>query len=64
MEASDRTDPVAEALPGDHVIGADKPEVTLVEFPIQSYIPGRIWRRSSPRLPRWEGSSGKRIPCC
>ena len=32
MAPSDRTDRGAESLPGDHVIGADQPEVTLVEY--------------------------------
>ena len=32
MERSARTDRVAEPLPDDHVIGADQPEVTLVEY--------------------------------
>ena len=32
MEQSDGTGRVAESLPSDHVIGADQPEVTLVEY--------------------------------
>jgi protein-disulfide isomerase len=32
MEPSDRTDHVAESLPSDHVLGADQPEATLVEY--------------------------------
>jgi protein-disulfide isomerase len=32
MEPSDATGRVAESLPGDHVLGADQPEATLVEY--------------------------------